>query len=337
MGSFPPSSRRTRTGSGGLSSCESSRPIEVPPSSRGRPPTTTLPTLRTDEALPARDKHGVLLITTGLDAGRLVAITDNVLITIGRSHECVVKIDDELLSRVHARVACVHGRYVLADARSTNGTYRNGERLTSTVELEDGDRLVLGRTTSVWFKVVDDAEEKSLALAYEGASRDGLTGMFNRRYLDAALDAEVALAVRKRLPLSLIMLDVDHFKRINDGWGHMAGDESLRRLAAIIAHGIRTSDIAARFGGEEFVVIARVTSLAEAATLAERLRKAVERRPMCWDNAVRTLTISAGVAALSCCAAEPSVSRLLEIADQRLLEAKRHRNCVVAQSDTAAR
>lgn len=165
---------------------------------------------------------------------------------------------------------------------------------------------------------------------------DALTGLNNRRYFDARIKEEIARASRSSVPLSILMIDIDRFKSINDSRGHAAGDEVLRRLGELIAGVIRASDIAARYGGEEFVVIAPDTPGSEAATLAERLRRATENAsllpsPGATGAGQGKVTVSVGVASLG--GAHGDAQSLLKGADEALYRAKgegRNRVCATA-------
>ncbi len=163
---------------------------------------------------------------------------------------------------------------------------------------------------------------------------DPLTGLFNRRYLDRRLKEEVAAAQRYGMLLSLLMLDIDHFKKVNDTHGHLIGDQVLVFLGATIAGELRETDILARYGGEEFVVMALHTSPAGAVDLAERLRLRIESREFRGRDdrggeiSIR-LTVSVGVA--FCGADMDSMEKLIHAADENLYRAKQQgRNRVVA-------
>ncbi len=143
MGSGPPSSRRRSPALEALPSCGSAGAAS-PPSSKARSPFITVPTVRNDGSHDVGEPRGVLIITTGVDPGRLAPIPDARILTVGRAHDRLTQVDDARLSRIHARVARVRNRYVLADSRSMNGMFRSGQLARGTVELEDGDRIVLG-------------------------------------------------------------------------------------------------------------------------------------------------------------------------------------------------
>jgi diguanylate cyclase (GGDEF)-like protein len=154
----------------------------------------------------------------------------------------------------------------------------------------------------------------------ERAERDGLTGLFNRRELEQALDAERARHERYGHPLALLLIDVDHFKGINDRFGHDAGDAVLRTVARVILAGVREVDMAARFGGEEFAVLLPETAPEAASDVAERLRAAVERIELPWNGQGIRVHISIGVSSCPACVRDPSA--LVRSADAALYQAK---------------
>ncbi len=167
-----------------------------------------------------------------------------------------------------------------------------------------------------------------LRMLAQRAQIDGLTGLWNRAYFDARWAEEFARAVRHGRPLSVAMIDVDHFKSINDGFGHPAGDAVLQGVARLLQRELRQSDIACRFGGEEFVLILADTDAVAAVALCDRIRLALSE--LAWSrHPERNVTASFGVAG---CDAVPTVSaeKWIEIADQNLYTAKRSgRNRVV--------
>jgi len=156
----------------------------------------------------------------------------------------------------------------------------------------------------------------------EVAIRDGLTNLYNRRFFAARLGAEIYRARREETPLALILIDVDHFKRINDAWGHATGDEVLCRVADTLMAFVRPYDLSARFGGEEFVALLPGTTLAEAAEVANRIRLAIQALsiPALQAGQVPHVTASLGVASLG---PHPDDGEgLLQRADQAMYEAK---------------
>ena len=167
---------------------------------------------------------------------------------------------------------------------------------------------------------------------------DALTGLHNRRDFDRRWSAELALARRYGLPLTLLLVDVDHFKSVNDSYGHTVGDQVLRAVGRLILDCLRISDVPARYGGEEFAIITPHTRPETAVVLAERLRHAVEqgaRRALGKAAAERTITVSIGIA--GCDDAARGCERLFERADEALYAAKRAgRNRVVVAAPASA-
>lgn len=164
---------------------------------------------------------------------------------------------------------------------------------------------------------------KIAILQYESIT-DSLTGLKNRRYFDQRLSEEIAQSKRYRLSLSLLLIDVDHFKRVNDTYGHQIGDEVLKNLSTVIVEMVRESDVVVRYGGEEIAIIAPKTNKAEAILLAERLRNIVQKSPLASIDArqeIVQITISIGVSTLNLVTMDKDA--LVEEADKALYEAKR--------------
>lgn len=172
---------------------------------------------------------------------------------------------------------------------------------------------------------------KNLAILQHESITDALTGLKNRRYFDQRMCEEVALSKRYKLPLTLMLLDVDYFKRINDVYGHKIGDEVLKNLSVVILEIVRDSDVVARYGGEEIAIITPNTSKKEAELLAERLRYVIEQTTIATVEATQEVvqvTISIGICSLSAVITDKEA--LLEEADQALYLAKKYgRNRVV--------
>ncbi len=163
--------------------------------------------------------------------------------------------------------------------------------------------------------------------AIQTAYKDPVTGVNNRAAMDATLEREVELAHRNGAALSVIMLDIDHFKRINDKYGHLAGDAVLKGVGSCLTECIRRSDIVFRYGGEEFAVILNTTDIGGANFLANRIRVAIEERNFEHDGLKVNITISAGVALLE---KDYEGKDLIEAADRALYQAKKSgRNLVV--------
>ena len=153
---------------------------------------------------------------------------------------------------------------------------------------------------------------------YQDSISDGLTGIYQRRYLDLRLKEEMHSAMRYQHPLSILMLDVDHFKQVNDRFGHTTGDEVLKKVASIMQQGTRLSDVVGRFGGEEFMIIVPYINQRDVEIVAERIRRSIAN---CDINGIR-VTVSIGIAHFDGRPDKVEYDRLLELADGALYEAK---------------
>jgi len=276
-------------------------------------------------------KIAVLTVQAGPEAGRVLQLDRTKANMLGREEEeCTMTFEDARLSRVHARIVSVNGEWMLTDNGSTNGTFVNDVRVDKHSQLADGDRVVLGGSVSLRFALVTEEERQALMRVYDAAVRDGLTGVLNRKALDQRLLAEIAFAVRHDAPLSVVMLDVDHFKKVNDTHGHPAGDAVLREVAARLTRALRIEDVIGRYGGEEFLIVARNITLERGAQLAERMRVLIDSSPIVFESTSIAVSASFGVASLACCATKEGPA-LLALADSRLYEAKHAgRNRVVS-------
>ena len=294
-------------------------------------PRTTEVTLRTDFAGVSTlgTERALLLRMDGVHAGLVIAI-ETLPFTIGRHATNALRINEESISRFHARISRDdQGHWVLEDLRSRNGTFLASERVEKR-RIEDGAWLSFGAHASFRFTLTDLREERLFRRLYESSTRDALTGAYNRLHFDERLRAEVAFAARHASDASLVLLDIDHFKRVNDTYGHQVGDVVLSEVAKLSQRSLRTEDVFARFGGEEFAVILRGITLAGARKLGERLRIAVESSPIAADGKAVPVTLSAGCASLADTPA-PSAEELIRIADRRLYLAKAQgRNRVIA-------
>jgi len=156
----------------------------------------------------------------------------------------------------------------------------------------------------------------------EMAFRDGLTGLYNYRYFQDLMDREVSRAMRYQLALSLMLFDIDHFKKVNDTYGHPAGDEVLRQLAGLVQETMRVTDIVVRYGGEEFAVILPSTDVAGCRVFATRLRRRVENMEIVVNGIPIRITISVGVAGYDPTQKQLDKSMLINNADSALYKAK---------------
>jgi two-component system cell cycle response regulator len=278
----------------------------------------------------ARDKDPgeaclVLLHPPGPDIGRRTPLTQRSYV-VGRENADLV-IPRSAVSRQHSTLSVDDaGEWWLADLGSTNGTFVNEERVERR-QLADGDQIRFGDAI---FKFLNGQNIESAyhEEIYRMTILDGLTGIHNKRYFLEFLEREIAVASRHGHALALVMFDVDHFKKVNDQRGHLAGDAVLKELANRIKVRVRREDLFARYGGEEFACVLCSTALEGGVVFAENLRKIVAEKPSMFDGQPISFTISLGVAAVE--ASTKDAASLIKAADDRLYEAKRAgRNRVV--------
>lgn len=276
----------------------------------------------------ARDR-AVLLRMDGVQAGEPLAL-DRLPLEIGRHGSCAIRIQDAGVSRRHARISLEGDAHFIEDLGSSNGTLVQGQSVIRR-RLADGDLVQIGPRVAFRYAMTDLTQELLLKRLYESSTRDALTGAYNRKHFDERLRSELAFALRHRTELAVIVFDVDLFKRINDGWGHPAGDAVLRQIAQLGLRRLRSEDVLCRIGGEEFGVVLRSTDRTAATVVAERLRTTIGTLPVVYQGRTIPVTISVGVATLACCAGSASTDALLTLADRRLYAAKREgRNRVVS-------
>lgn len=264
--------------------------------------------------------HAYLVVLAGSNLGEMYKIEGPESV-VGRAMSAQLRLNDDGISRRHCRVLSIGGRVIIEDLGSANGTLVNGE-MVQHQELKEGDKIRLGANTMLKFTYQDKLDETFQQQMYDAALRDGLTKAYNKKFFLDRLETEFAYAKRHGTMLSLVMFDVDHFKRVNDTYGHLAGDAVLVHLARIAHSMIRAEDVAARYGGEEFAVICRGIPLLNAGVVGERMRAAVEQASFDFQGRRLPVTISVGVAALP----EANVneaSALIGEADEALYEAKR--------------
>jgi two-component system cell cycle response regulator len=266
-------------------------------------------------------RAGTLTVLQGTDVGATFQLPRETNV-LGRDPAVEVTLDDDSVSRKHARILLRgDGIYEIEDLGSTNGTYVAGALVSGRVRLMDGVRVQVGHTL-LRFALQDDVEQAASRRIYEMSVRDGLTGVYNRRYFEERLTSEFAFAERHKTPLCLILGDIDHFKRINDSWGHHAGDTVLRRVAVELQAGVRTEDVVARFGGEEFAIVARGIDVEGARMFAERVRTIIQRSVITWEGDRLPVTMSLGVAHNQGSATLEKPELLVAAADMALYSAK---------------
>ena len=273
-----------------------------------------------------------LVIMKGRELGACYELTDRRLI-VGRGDKADVLFAADSVSRQHAvlrlTVRSETFHLFVADLDSKNGTLVRGKRLQRAGELDDGDLLQIGDVLMrfVLLDAVGLAFHRKVAERVERARLDPLTGLLSRSSIEGLLPSVLSQHETIGRPLSLAMLDLDHFKGVNDRFGHLTGDEVLRRVSASIMHSMRQSDLAIRFGGEEFCLVWSGAPIVAAIGACERMRGRIEGQN--WEELGAGLRVTASVGIAGAIEGE-GLEQLMKRADNALYAAKRQgRNCVV--------
>lgn len=240
-------------------------------------------------------QEAYLVVINGVELGKKYSLSQSTTV-IGRSSKGDIQIDEDAISRSHATIYDAGDHYLLKDMASTNGTYVNDIEV-SDQPLKDGDQIKIGRTIFK-FLTGSNIEASYHDEIYRLTTVDGLTQIYNKRYFLQAIEKEMSRSMRYGRNLSLIICDLDHFKAINDTYGHLAGDHILKRVAQRINGQIRRDDIFARYGGEEFVLLLPEIARKQATRIAEKLRAIVAAEPFKFDDTDIHVTLSLGVADL---------------------------------------
>lgn len=247
-------------------------------------------------------------------------VLDKAVTSVGRGRDNDIVLASDCVSRRHVRFERREDGAYVVDLASTNGTFINDEpKAVRERKLVRGDQIRVGDTI---FKHLtgSDIEVQYHEIVFRMAVTDGLTNLANRKQLDTILSDEIVRARRHGRDLSVLMLDIDHFKQINDVHGHLTGDSVLRGLAAILQKRLRPSDRLGRYGGEEFCAILPETSLTSATRIAEELRALVESHAFVSEDKELRVTMSVGAGRLR---EGMGLNDLYRAADEMLYEAKR--------------
>ncbi|MER3632178.1 MAG: GGDEF domain-containing protein [Blastocatellia bacterium] len=279
-------------------------------------------------------------------SGELIAVPiplEREEVILGRALEADVRVNDSKVSRRHAKIMQVkdpgNGRtdYILMDLGSRNGTYLNGARVTE-AQLANGDKITVGEHI-LRFELLDEIDREYQRQIHRLITHDDLTGLLSSRSFFSELRREAAKAMAGGRQFCVLVMDVDHFKRVNDTYGHLTGSKTLEEIGHIIIGIMRSGDAASRFGGEEFAAFLLDADLAQGLVAAERIRTAIENHRFSVVRHGRTdtahrVTISIGVASFPHDSTDPI--ELVEMADSALYRAKREgRNCVCAYRDVS--
>lgn len=300
---------------------------DLPPDDESTDSTDSTKVLTSDQATlnqemaKAAEQEACLIIIRGTPQGHRFFITQNEMV-LGRDPSADIAILDQSISRKHAKVTKSGKKVLLTDLGSQNGTLINDTKLAANESraLAKEDMIKLGSTI---MKYLPQGELETLFLGNLGsaAHTDALTKIYNKRYLSEVLEVEFKRAKALHTDFSLIFFDLDHFKKVNDTYGHDAGDYVLREFAAIVrTNHIRPKDVFARYGGEEFVVLLGNTGAKDASDIGERIRAAIETHPFIYEGKRLSVTTSMGIAELK--TGIESAATLLKHADQALYAAK---------------
>jgi diguanylate cyclase (GGDEF)-like protein len=261
----------------------------------------------------------VVSVIQGKDKGRIFPFTSAV--TIGRGSDADFVINDELISRVHIKVTLKLNTFMIEDMGSTNGTYVESHRIEKFSTIP-GSVVHLGETKLV-FSLKSETQIDTEKELYKAATTDDLTEISSRLWFMKRADEEIVYAQNKGLSVTLIMLDIDYFKNVNDSYGHQAGDYVLKHTAAILLQHKRENDLLGRFGGEEFILLLKNISTEKSVQVSQRICQTIEKTKFVYNGIKIPITVSLGVCSM------PSDSILdlansISVADKLLYQAKKN-------------
>jgi two-component system, cell cycle response regulator len=266
----------------------------------------------------AKDRH-LLVRVRGAELGRVTLLVAE-RVRVGRSQDSELWLADDGVSRRHASLLREGAGWVVQDEGSANGTFVAGVKV-DRHELRDGDVLQFGPTAVFRYTLSDESQEALLRQLYDASVTDALTGAHNREHFDTQLRAELSYARRHNTDVSLVIFDADHFKKVNDTYGHQVGDSVLMQIAHVVQSTVRSEDVFARYGGEEFAVVLRGIDIEGCGAVAERLRERIAAQRIETERGTLSVTVSAGCASLST-TQDKTPEGLISAADRRLYSAK---------------
>lgn len=290
---------------------------------------TVIVNLRKETEKPSASEPFLVSIS-GRETGKAIPLKNRNL-KFGREMTCDVILDNPQISRFHAELFWKGSDLMIKDLGSTNGVFVNGKKIAEE-SLHNGDKILFG--TQMYFKLVyQDAVDQSYQQnLFKAANTDPLTQLYNKRFFMESLEKEFSFSRRSSQPLSLIMFDIDYFKRINDTYGHVAGDTILKLVGSLLTTQTRLENIACRFGGEEFAIILRGANASEAKQVAERIRGIFQSQKVLSKSKEITFTVSIGVATFNGKNFSTSEEFLLK-ADELLYQAKQNgRNQTIVEA-----
>ena len=287
-----------------------------------------------------RDLRPALVFLTG-DLLAVPIPLEREEVILGRALEADVRINDTKISRQHARInsefdaETERTNYIITDLHSKSGTFLNGQKIEREI-LQQGDKITVGGYI-LRFEMLDEIDREYQRQIHRLLSHDDLTGLLSSRSFFSELRRESARAKRENRPFCVLMMDIDHFKRVNDTFGHLTGSKTLEEIGLCITQNLRSGDVAARFGGEEFAAFLLDAEPAQALVAAERIRSQIEKNEFSIirqrkPSETHHVTISIGIAAFPSDSKDPI--ELVEMADSALYRAKHEgRNRVCAYQD----
>lgn len=279
-----------------------------------------------------QSKNAYVLFLKGHLLGKLCTLHEGATI-IGRSVQADIPLKDAGVSREHSEIKVDGENAIIKDLGSTNGTFVNNKRITRHV-LKDGDKIQISSSTVFKFILSDESEKVFHDELYRMGVMDPVTNIYNKRYFTERLKQEFSLAKRNKTELSLVMIDLDFFKKINDTYGHLAGDFILGKLSGVFSSMTRDEDIVARYGGEEFVAILPGSGEEGAVICAERIREKIAQTSFIFEREKINITVSIGIATLDENNFFGSYEDFIEAADNCLYRSKKNgRNCTTCSSE----
>ncbi len=269
--------------------------------------------------------HAILILIAHPDnqcLGSRTRLEIGSALTIGRDPICEIAFPEvPSLSRFHARVSFSADGVVVEDLKSTNGVFVNDRRVAAAADLSSGDRIQFGALHFKFYRE-EDVEAVYHEAIHQLVMQDGLTEIANRRKFSEELSREFARAERHERPLAIVVFDIDHFKRINDTFGHLCGDFVLKRLTRICRKRLRPEQVFARMGGDEFAILSPETTIEGVEILAERLRSSVSGHRFETDMVAESFQITCSFGCAEMTPVMTSGSDLYEAADRALYAAK---------------
>ncbi len=278
-------------------------------------------------------------------SGDLIAVPiplEREVVILGREIGADVRVNDQKVSRRHAMIITATDpegdvTYTIRDFGSRNGTLLNGERVREEV-LRNGDKIAIGDQI-MRFDLLDEIDREYQRHIHRLISHDDLTGLLSSRSFFSELRREAERAKLDDRPFCVLMMDIDHFKNVNDTYGHLTGSKTLEEIGDSIIKCLRSGDAAARFGGEEFAAFLLDAEIGQAMVAGERIRKEIEEREFSIvrqgkPNETHHVTISVGISAFPDDSSDPI--ELVEMADSALYRAKRegrNRVCIYGAVD----